>query len=43
MADFDSRTDAGLARVLISVRINTDLAASFVLAEIHAMAMGARS
>lgn len=38
MADFESRIAAGLARVLVSVYTNTDLAARFVLAEIHAMA-----
>lgn len=38
MDGFESRVAAGLARVLVSVRINTDLAARFVLAEIHAMA-----
>lgn len=40
MNDFESRIDAALARVLHSAYVNTDLACRFVLAEIHAAAIG---
>lgn len=41
MDDFTDRIDAALARVLHSTYVNTDLACHFILAEIHAAAIGA--